>query len=111
MVLEKTREEKDLGVAVADTLKPAAQCAKAAKTAMSVLGQITRAFRYRDRRVFVQLYKQYVRPHLDFAVQAWSPWQQADKEALEKVQRRSMESRSQRDQARAHASSLQKSIR
>jgi hypothetical protein len=90
MVLEKTREEKDLGVAVADTLKPAAQCAKAAKTAMSVLGQITRAFRYRDRRVFVQLYKQYVRPHLDFAVQAWSPWQQADKEALEKVQRRAV---------------------
>jgi hypothetical protein len=90
MVLEKTREEKDLGVAVADTLKPAAQCAKAAKTAMSVLGQITRAFRYRDKRVFVQLYKQYVRPHLDFAVQAWSPWQQADKEALEKVQRRAV---------------------
>jgi hypothetical protein len=89
-VLGKTREEKDLGVIVVDTLKPAAQCAKAAKTAMSVLGQITRAFRYRDRRVFLQLYKQYVRPHLDFAVQAWSPWQQGDKDALEKVQRRAV---------------------
>jgi hypothetical protein len=48
------------------------------------------AFRYRDRRVFVQLYKLYVRPHLDFAVQAWSPWQQGDKDALEKVQRRAV---------------------
>jgi hypothetical protein len=67
-MLGKTREEKDLGVIVADTLKPAAQCAKAAKTAMAVLGQITRVFQYRDKRVFVQLYKQYVRPHLDFAV-------------------------------------------
>jgi hypothetical protein len=85
-VLEKTREERDLGVIMADSLKTAAQCAKAAKTALGVLGQIARAFRYRDRRTFVQLYKQYVRPHLDFAVQAWSPWQQADINVLEKVQ-------------------------
>jgi hypothetical protein len=89
-VLDKTREEKDLGVIVADTLKPAAQCAKAAKTALGVLGQITRAFRYRDRRTFVQLYKQYVRPHLDFAIQAWSPWQQADINVLERVQQRAV---------------------
>jgi hypothetical protein len=77
-------------VIVADSLKPAAQCAKAAKTALGVLGQIARAFRYRDRRTFVQLYKQYVRPHLDFAVQAWSPWQQADINVLEKVQQRAV---------------------
>jgi hypothetical protein len=89
-VLDKTREEKDLGVIVSDTLKPAAQCAKAAKTALSVLGQITRAFRYRDKRTFVQLYKQYVRPHLDFAVQAWSPWLQADITVLEKVQQKAV---------------------
>jgi hypothetical protein len=85
-VLDKTREEKDLAVIVAHTLKPAAQCAKAAKTALGVLGQITRAFRYRDRRTFVQLYKQYVRPHLDFAIQAWSPLQQAHINVLERVQ-------------------------
>jgi hypothetical protein len=90
VTLEKTREEKDLGVIVSDTLKPAAQCAKAAKTAMGVLGQITRAFRYRDRNIFVKLYKQYVRPHLDFAVQAWAPWQQADMEVLERVQRKAV---------------------
>jgi hypothetical protein len=89
-VLEKSREEKDLGVIVQDTVKQAAQCAKAAKTAQSVLGQITRAFRYRDRKVYLQLYKQYVRPHLDFATQAWSPWQRADIEVLEKVQQRAV---------------------
>jgi hypothetical protein len=88
--LEVTREEKDIGVVITDNLKPAAQCARAARTAQTVLGQITRAFKYRDKSVFLQLYKQYVRPHLEFAVQAWSPWHQADKEVLEKVQRRAV---------------------
>jgi ribonucleases P/MRP protein subunit RPP40 len=85
--LEVKREEKDIGVIISDSLKPAAQCAKVARTAQAVLGQITHAFRYRDKSVFLQLYKQYVRPHLEFAVQAWSQGPQADKEVLEKVQR------------------------
>jgi ribonucleases P/MRP protein subunit RPP40 len=86
--LEKTSEEKDLGVLVTDKLKPSVQCAQAARTAQVVLGQITRAFQYRDRSIFVRLYKQYVRPHL--SSQAWSPWSAADREQLEKVQRRAI---------------------
>jgi len=88
--LEETREERDIGVVVTSNLKPAAQCAKAAQTAQTVLGQLTRAFHYRDRHVFVRLYKQYVRPHLEFSTQAWSPWTVGDKETLEKVQRRAV---------------------
>ncbi len=45
---------------------------------------------HRDRHVFMRLYAQYVRPHLEFAVQAWSPWTEADKECLEKVQKRAV---------------------
>jgi hypothetical protein len=89
-ILVKTSEERDLGVIVTDKLKPATECAKAARTANFVLGQITRAFQYRDKKTFVQLYKQYVRPHLEFAVQAWSPWNQGDKDILERVQRRAV---------------------
>jgi ribonucleases P/MRP protein subunit RPP40 len=48
--LDSMKEEKGLGVAISDMLKPAAQCAKAAKTALGVLGQITRAFQYRDKK-------------------------------------------------------------
>ena len=87
-VLVETEEERDIGIQVSNNLKPAAHCAKAARTAQAVLGQITRAFHYRDRHTFVRLYKQYVRPHLEFSTQAWSPWTEADKEVLEKVQRR-----------------------
>jgi hypothetical protein len=89
-VLQQTKEERDIGVTVQHNLKPTAQCAKAAKTAQAVLGQICRAFHYRDRHVFVRLYKQYVRPHLEFATQVWSPWTAADKECLERVQRRAV---------------------
>ncbi len=32
-----------------------------------------------------------MRPHLEFAVPAWSPWLEADKEVLEKVQRRTVQ--------------------
>jgi hypothetical protein len=62
--MRATTEEKDIGVTVTTNLKPSAQCARAAKTAQTVLGQISRAFHYRDRLVFVKLYQQYVRPHL-----------------------------------------------
>jgi hypothetical protein len=61
-VLETTDEERDIGVMITASLKPSAQCAKAAKTAQAVLGQLARAFRYRDRHVFMRLYKEYVRP-------------------------------------------------
>ncbi len=44
----------------------------------------------RDKNIFLRLYYQYVRPHLEFASPAWSPWQEGDKECLEKVQRRAV---------------------
>ena len=38
----------------------------------------------------MSLYATYVRPHLEYAVQAWCPWTIGDKEVLEKVQRRAV---------------------
>ena len=35
-----------------------------------------------------QVYKVFVRPHLEHAVSAWSPWHRKDVETLEKIQRR-----------------------
>ena len=42
----------------------------------------------KDKVTFTRLYKTYVRPHLEYAVQVWNPWSAADIEKLEKVQRR-----------------------
>ena len=75
---------------VTSNLKPSAQCAKVAKMAQVVLGQISCAFHYRDWHVFIRLYKQYVRPHLEFSTQAWAPWLEQDKAILEKVHKRAV---------------------
>ena len=90
--LSSTDKERDIGVIMSNSLKPADQCKKAAQTANMVLGQILRAFHFRDRHVFKRLYVQYVRPHLEFAVQAWAPWSVADADSLEQVQKRAVKS-------------------
>ena len=90
VVLESVEQEKDVGVMISNDLKPSLQCSTAAKKANSVLGRMAKSFTYRDRVVWVRLYKTYVRPHLEYAVQAWSPWTQADSKVLEDVQRRAV---------------------
>ncbi len=86
--LSKTEEEIDFGVYVNHTLKPGNQCKKEAVKAGQVLRQITKNFHYRDRRTYLKLYLQYVRPHLEFVSPARSPWQQGDIETLRKSRRK-----------------------
>ena len=81
-------EERDIGVIIQDNLKPSRQCSESARKANGVLTQISRSFHFRDRVVLVELYKQYVRPHLEFSVSAWCPWTQVDIDTIEKVQKR-----------------------
>ena len=88
--LEVVEQEKDVGVIVHDSLKPSVQCAQAAKKANQVLGQLCRAITFRDKNTFLRLYCIYVRPHLEYAVQAWSPWNEEDKQLLEQVQKRAI---------------------
>jgi hypothetical protein len=88
--LASTTRERDVGVIISDNLKQADQCKKAAQTASTVLAQIHRAFHYRDRVTYVGLYKQYVRPHLEFATPVWSPGNQGDIDTLERVQERAV---------------------
>ena len=82
--LEEVEFEKDVEVIMLQAIH--AMCQKA----NSVLGQLTRAVTFRDKETFMSLYATYVRPHLEYAVQAWCPWTIGDKEVLEKVQRRAV---------------------
>ncbi len=88
--LAEAEEEKDIGVLVNKNMKPTTQCKKVAGTAGAVLRKITRNFHYRDKRIFKGLYCQYVRPHLEFASPAWSPWSKADIDLIEGIQKKAV---------------------
>jgi ribonuclease P/MRP protein subunit RPP40 len=87
-LLSVVEEEKDLGVSTTNKLKSVRQCAAASAKAMSILGIVRRHFKNIDINNFRQLYKTYIRPHLEYCIQAWSPYLVKDIECLEKVQRR-----------------------
>lgn len=86
--LNETEEEKDLGIIVTNNLSASTQCAEAAKKAMRILGMVRRQFKNMDKQCFILLYKTFIRPHLEYAIQVWSPYKRGDIECLEKVQRR-----------------------
>ena len=73
-ILESVEEERDLWVIIQRDLKVDKQCAKAAKTAHSVLSMIRRSFIKKGVDIILPLYKFLVRPRLEFCVQAWSPF-------------------------------------
>ena len=88
--LAEVEEEKDLGVLIDSSMKPSKHCESITKKANATLGMITKAFHYRPRHTLIPLYKTFVRPRLEYASSAWSPWLEKDKVALERVQKRAM---------------------
>ena len=88
--LKVVEVEKDLGVLIHTSGSPNTQIAAAAKKADGILVQLLRAFTYCDKVTFKGLFVQYVRPILEYAVQAWSPWLQQDIDLLESVQVRAV---------------------
>ena len=86
--IHQVNSEKDLGVYFDSSLKPSKQCAEAARKGNWILGLIRRHFNFLDKDIVVRLFKQLVRPHLEYAVQVWNPYFSKDKQLIENVQRR-----------------------
>ena len=78
--------ERDIGIRITSNLKPSSHCNEIVNKAKAVLNQISRSFHYRDKHVFIRLYKQYVRPHLEFSSSVWNPWNLTDIKNIEAVQ-------------------------
>jgi len=85
--LVTVEEEKDLGVHFSKDLKPSTQCITSAAKARKIIGLVRRHFRRMDKSDFLLIYKTYIRPHLEYCVQSWSPYLIKDIECLERVQR------------------------
>ena len=83
------RERKILrSVTMNANMKASEQCRIAASKGNQVLGMIRRYISYKDKSLIVPLYKAIVRPHLEYCIQAWSPYIRKDIDMLEKTQRR-----------------------
>ena len=86
--MQVVEREKDLGVHLDSSMKTSKQCAEAARRGNWILGLIKRHFKFLHKDVVVRLYKQMVRPHLEYAVQSWNLSLVRDKFLFEQVQRR-----------------------
>ena len=77
----------DLGVTVSQDLKTTAHCRAIAAKGFRTLWSIRRAFSHLDAKTFLTLYTVFVRPRLEYCIQAASPCLKKDSELLERVQR------------------------
>jgi len=87
-ILEYTDVERDLGVIMSSNLKSEHQVASAVSKANMVISTLRRTFKYWTPYIFRILYTAFIRPHLEYAAPAWSPYLKKDILALENVQRR-----------------------
>ena len=72
--LQMVKEVKDLGVIVSADMKWERQCIEVVKKANKMLGLIKRNFQDRSKDTIVPLYKNLVRPHLEYCCQVWYPY-------------------------------------
>ena len=86
--LEEKEKERDLGIIVDRDFNFKEQCLNARNRANKILGFINRNVSYKSKNVIRQLYNSYVRPHIEYCVQAWRPHLRHDINMLESVQRR-----------------------
>jgi hypothetical protein len=68
--IEVSSIEKDVGVYISDDLKWEKQVRSAAGKANSMLAILNNTFTYMDKNLMKTLFCTYVRPHLEFAIQA-----------------------------------------
>ena len=80
-------EERDLGGLMSMGLK-FSKCLLAKNKANLMVGIINRGVRYKSAEVISKLYRSYVRHHLEYCIQIWSPINEKVADMLEGVQRR-----------------------
>lgn len=83
----KSREEKDLGVMIQDTLSPERHIKGIFGSTYNLLTNIRIAFSYMDKEMMKNIITSMVRPKLEYAAVVWAPHKKKDIRKLERIQR------------------------
>ena len=87
-ILAVTALERDLGVNISSNMKFDDHISLITIKNNRILGQLKRIFKFWSVHTFEILYTAFIRPHLEYAALAWSPWKKKSIKMIEKVQRR-----------------------
>ena len=83
-----TDSEKDLGVWICGSLKSSLQCRSVYNRASRLLGMLRRTFCRFTTGTVQMVINTYIRPTMEYAIQAWAPWLQKDIVLLQGIYRR-----------------------
>ena len=83
-----THEEKDLGVWINTNLKSSRQCTVFYNKISDILGLLTRIFGQSSKQALPRLMNTYIRPTMEYAIQAWPPWLRKDIDLMQRIYHR-----------------------
>ena len=86
--VDRKNSVKDLGVIIADDAKFHKQVNVACTRATREINRIRRSFSTRTPKFLAEMYKLYVRPHMEYCIELWNPVYEGDKMKMEKTQNR-----------------------
>ena len=86
--IKQSESEKDLGILIRSDLKSTSHVSLIVQKAEKCLAVLKRNIVSRDKNIFLKLYKQLVRPILEYAVCIWNPYLSRDIDLIERVQHR-----------------------
>ena len=84
----RSSETKDLGLLITDDLKFHNQVDMVCKKAYFEINRIRRSFITRSPKFLANMFKLYVRPHLEYCMEVWNPSYLGDIGKIERVQNR-----------------------
>ena len=86
-VIMKSREEKDLGVIVKDSLSPEQHINGICGSTHRMLSNIRVAIHYMDKDMMKKIIATMILPRLEYAAVVWSPHKKKDVTKIERIQR------------------------
>ncbi|EYC21617.1 hypothetical protein Y032_0019g3929 [Ancylostoma ceylanicum] len=86
-IIPNAETVRDLGIILDEKLDPHVHIKNMTSLALQKLFLIFRNLKFVSAKTFIQLYKSYILPHLEYASQVWNPSRKKDILAIEKVQK------------------------